>query len=92
MSVSIKAHLHRQSAREKLVHTMNKILRTIDPKAKKLCIKTTKNSMSHYIKLIDCMTFLRSDSLHIAHLNVNDIISIGYKPKERDSLIYIDVK
>lgn len=71
---------------------MNNILRMIDPKAKKICIKTNENNLGHYIKLIECINFLHSDSLYISHLNINDIISIGYKPKEKDSLIYIDVK
>ena len=64
----------------------------IDKKSKTICVKTKYNDVGCYIQLTEYIEFLSSDSDSIGPVKIEDITSIGYKPKNKDHLIYIDLQ
>ena len=71
---------------------MEEILRIRDPQSQEVCIKTKENNIGHCIKLTDYLDFVFSSSFYVGPVDIHDITSVGYKPKGKESLIYLELK
>ena len=88
MSISIQP----QSLKEKFIMIMNDIITVRDKKSTSICVKTKHNDVGCYIQLTEYINFLSSDSDSIGPIKIEDITSIGYKPKNKNYLFYIDLQ